>query len=378
MRRTIISTIGTSLLTQQIDRANTNEKDWYNLLRDSANLKQDSISPQVYKIILTLKERAMQQLKTVKIEQIRLASAELNGIYGIYNNNLNLAKEDIHFLITTDTLQGLITAQIVESFLREQGVYNITIFRPLGLSTANTENFSLGIDELLVWLEDTIPPLKQQGYLINFNLVGGFKSLQGYLNTIGMFYADEISYIFEGNNSELITIPRLPITIDIAQIKPHTLNLALLDAGAELNPLQVKDIPESMIAEIDGKITISTWGQLIWNQVKAKLLSKEILNFPRLVYQDTFKRDYNQIKESRERIKLQETLAKVSYLLEQNKGDTSVLKQDGGLQYDKYTNKSNIEHFRVNQGIRVSCHSEQGQLILYRYGKEPDINKNPF
>jgi hypothetical protein len=67
MRRTILSTIGTSILTQQIDRVNTNEKDWYNLLRDSANLKQDSISPQVYKIILTLKERAMQQLKTVKI-----------------------------------------------------------------------------------------------------------------------------------------------------------------------------------------------------------------------------------------------------------------------------------------------------------------------
>jgi len=36
MRRVVISTVGTSLLTNQINRANPDEKDWYVQLRDSA------------------------------------------------------------------------------------------------------------------------------------------------------------------------------------------------------------------------------------------------------------------------------------------------------------------------------------------------------
>jgi hypothetical protein len=40
MRRVILSTIGTSLLTNQINRANPDEKDWYAQLRDTANLKE--------------------------------------------------------------------------------------------------------------------------------------------------------------------------------------------------------------------------------------------------------------------------------------------------------------------------------------------------
>jgi hypothetical protein len=38
----------------------------------------------------------------------------------------------------------------------------------------------------------------------------------------------------------------------------------------------------------------------------------------------------------------------------------------------------NVDHFRVTQGVRVSCCSDQGKLILYRYGKEEEVNKNPY
>ena len=41
MRRVIVSTIGTSLLTNQINRANPEEKDWYSQLRDAANLNEN-------------------------------------------------------------------------------------------------------------------------------------------------------------------------------------------------------------------------------------------------------------------------------------------------------------------------------------------------
>ena len=346
-------------------------------MRDTANLSDRNTPDNVKQIISTLKQRASEKLAEAKIAQIRRASAELNGIYGVYQEDLSKGREDIHFLIATDTIQGKTTAEIVENFLKEQGIYNTSVQAPKGLSTASTEDFSLGIDDLIVWLQDTIPPLKASQYKVIFNLVGSFKSLQGYLNTIGMFYADEIIYIFEGEKSDLITIPRLPIAVDTSLIKPHTLQLALIEAGVEPSIKETTEIPEAMLAEIDGKMILSTWGKLIWERCKGELLSNELLEFPHLKYRDSFRADYNKVKDGQVKVKLQETLAKVSHLLQQNKGDISILKKDGGLQYDKYTNKGDIDHFRVTQGVRVSCHSEQGTLILRRYGKEPDVNKNP-
>ena len=71
-------------------------------------------------------------------------------------------------------------------------------------------------------------------------------------------------------------------------------------------------------------------------------------------------------------------MAKVSRLLVESDGDTSIVKKHGGVQYDKYTNKGNIDHFRVTQGLRVSCTTANGNLLLHRYGKEPDVNDNPW
>jgi putative CRISPR-associated protein (TIGR02619 family) len=377
MRRVILSTIGTSLLTNQINRANPEENKWYSYLRDTANLNEDKIPDNIKQIITTLKQRADTQLSGNKIPEIRRASAELNGIYGIYQENLSQGNEDIHFLISTDTAQGKGTAQIIEGFLRKQGLNNTSIYTPSGLSTASTEAFSLGIDDLIVWLQDTIPAYKASKYKISFNLVGSFKSLQGYLNTIGMFYADEIIYIFEGDKSDLITIPRLPVAVDIDSIKPHTLQLALLDAGAELAMSETQGIPEAMVAEIDRKMMLSTWGQLIWNQCKNELLSGDLLDFPRLEYQDTFRADYNKAREKHKRVKLQETLATVAYLLNKSNGDTTILRQHGGIQYDRYVNMENIDHFRVTLDTRVSNTISHGKLILRRYGLEPEVNNNP-
>ncbi|HBY78001.1 MAG TPA: CRISPR-associated protein, partial [Cyanobacteria bacterium UBA11148] len=207
MRRVVISTVGTSLLTNQADSQEEKQR-----LNNEANCKDDQISSEVEGIITKLKEKASAKLKGTDAE-IRKASAELNGVYGLYKGNLKQGtekgKQDLHFLIATDTTQGQATAQIVQSFLQDKGF--IVEIPPLEkLSTASTDNFTHGITELIKWIDETIPGYKKSGYEIYFNLVGGFKSLQAYVNTIGMFYANEIIYIFEGHNSEVITIPQLP------------------------------------------------------------------------------------------------------------------------------------------------------------------------
>ncbi|MDJ1172366.1 CRISPR-associated protein [Roseofilum sp. BLCC_M154] len=372
MSKVIISTVGTSLLTKQIDNKNQEERDWNKILRDYANLTAEQTPEKVKEIIEILKTRAKQTLKNKSIKNIRASSAELNGIYGLYEEQIDKAKQDVHWLIATDTAQGEATAQVVNQFLISQNI-PAQVYQPKGLSTLTTQAFTEGIDDLLDHLRSVL-----EGYdKVIFNLVGSFKSLQGYLNTIGMLYADEIIYIFEGENSELIKIPRLPIKVDEDKLKEYVVPLAFMDTGLGLSPSEVQGIPEAMIGDIDGEKVLSTWGKLIWDASKESFLSKDLLDLKRIQYSDRFREDYNKIKNDRERTKLQEVLVKVSVLLEKSNGSTSLLKQDGGIQYDKYTNKGDIEHFRVTQGLRVSCTTENGVLHLRRYGKEPEVNNNP-
>jgi len=374
MRRVVISTVGTSLLTNQINRANPDEKDWYVQLRDSANLHNEADTPSsVQKIIKVLRKRASQKLLQSQTAVIRAISAELNGLYGLYDNQLVMAQQDVHFLISTATFQCKTTAGVIRDFLQEQGLSSVEVYTPSDLSTASTGDFSSGIDDLIVWLRENIAGYKASGFKVYFNLVGGFKSLQGYLNTIGMFYADEILYIFEGKGAELIRIPRLPISLDCQAIEPHKVTLALMDAGLDM--LINDKIPESLVLKLDGLMTLSNWGNLVWGECKKSLLSGELLAFPSLSFEDSFRQDYKKIGRPEDKVKLQETLAKVSCLLEQHQGDSGALKKDGGLQYENFIGKQ-IGHFRVDRGLRVTCVAKKGVLLLRRYGQHA-VNENP-
>ena len=381
MNRIVISTVGTSLLTNQINRSvdkNNQGKSWYDLLRDTANLTEIETPNEIKEITNTLQKRAEHTLKNSQIVKIRRASAELNGIYGLYNGNLNLGKQDIHWLIATDTTQGSTTANIVESYLRSQGLMNVNTYTPSKLSTKETDSFLKGIAELINWMQETIPPYKKQNYQICFNLVGSFKSLQGYLNTIGMFYADEIIYIFEGENSELITIPRLPIIVNSEEIEPYKVSLAMMDVGEIPIHLEIaKNVPNNWIFSDGNQMTLSTWGQLLWNQCKDKLLSQKLLKFPQIEYTSTFKDDYKP-KPVHEKIALQKQLARVSCLLNSKKNGISAVGQDRIFGLRKYEGKHNdIDHFNLPKGRRVSCLTQGNILKLRHYGEHDYVNNNP-
>lgn len=376
MQKVVISTVGTSLLTNQIKRETENT--WYGCLRNTANLSQKEIEekhPDVANIIHDLQQRASKKLDSTDIRAIRLASAELNGIYGLYKGNLESGRtnRDIHWLIATDTGQGIATAKIVKEFLLKQGI-SADYYAPHELSTASTEKFSNGVDNLITWLEENIVPYKQSHFKICFNLVGSFKSLQGYLNTIGMFYADEIIYIFEGQDSALITIPRLPISVDYSVIEPYKVQFALMHAGAVVPAVLMPGLPESMVYPPgENELTLSTWGQLVWNQCKKEMLSSELLPFPKLQYRPSFVDDYKKILDKGERVKLQETLAKVSYLLNKSNDGLALLAEDRGLKYSRYQNSNKIDHFRVDLSQRISCEAVSGELVLRYYGSHAHV-----
>ena len=262
MPRFILSTVGTSILTNLIDRRNPTEANWWNTLRDSANLKLDELDPETKKVIDTLAGRALEKLLKDDAATNRRISAELNGIYGIYGGTLPSNSPDQHWLITTDTAQGQKTGELIQDFLTDQK-FTVSIFTPEGLSTKDTESFTTGTKELIPWLEDTVPGYGR--FHVIFNLVGGFKSLQGYMNTFGAFYADEVVYIFEAQTADLIKIPRLPIQIDDTVIQNHLVQFALMDAGKLYLAHELKGIPETLLEFVEDNgetyAGLSAWGQ---------------------------------------------------------------------------------------------------------------------
>lgn len=377
----VLSTVGTSILTNLIDRGNPTEGTWFGTLRDSANLKQDELGSETKKVINTLSDRALEKLLENDIGINRKISAELNGIYGIYRGELPENCDDCHYLICTDTAQGQQTGELIKDFLESRKI-TVSVVTPSQLSTKNTDVFAAGTKELIRWLEDTVSWQRDSGSgnEVIFNLVGGFKGLQGYMQTFGAFYADEIVYIFEGS-TELIRIPRLPIQIDTTMIENHLMEFALMAVGKLYPREKLAGIPETMLELVDenGKTEagLSAWGELLWHRTKSDLLSEELLELPRLVYEGSFINNCQNLN-SQQQIDLQETLAKIAVVLEDTDGNiTELNKKVSGLNFEQLTNYDGICTFRITQGVRVSCEITNNGLNLRRYGQHDDVYKNP-
>lgn len=384
MSRLVISTVGTSLLTNEINEKK-DPKSWIHDLKKSANWTQEKIetssdySHVSSKIIATLVTRVEKKLNDSNILEIREMSAELNGIYGLYDEKIEDAILDTHILITTDTAQGRASAQIIELFLNSKGLTNITSWIQPELSLASSNIFTESIAKLIPVMQETILDSKKNNYRIFFNLVGGFKALQGYFNTIGMFYADEIIYIFE-SSKELIKIPRLPVKIKIEEVEPYKVSLAMMEQGdVPVSWEQGRKVPQEWVVVDGEEKTLSTWGQLIWSQCKKQLLSQnELLKFPKIEYMQVFEEDYK-IKPGNEKVILQENLARVACLLLNNNDGISAMKQDGIFRLRRYSKGTNrdIDHFDLPKDRRISCIAVGNNLRLRHYGEHNYVNDNP-
>ena len=318
-------------------------------------------------------------MKKADITKLRKSSAELNGIIGLYDEQLPEESDDIHFLIATETYQGQVAAEVLQKFLNKH-FPTVQVFTPSGLNTADKSSFEQGIKDLLKWCDETLPGYRHSGTEIIFNLTGGFKSLQGYLNTIGMFYADRITYIFE-TGKEVINIPRLPIHLEEKLFENYAgqfLQLSQSSDGVLCHKLA--DIPSVMLDQIDDHCLLSTWGTLAWNNAKEAVLDKSLIDLPMIAYEDSFKRDFEKSREAREKVKLQETIAKVSCLLQENNGDSGCLRagRGGGILYDNFSGKnSHLGHFRLGKGPRISCEYKNRTLHLRHFGSHDYVNNSP-
>ena len=375
-KKLIVSTVGTSLLTQQVTTAERS------LITRSANDTEQECPQEIKTLVFDLLKRGLTELNSGDPVRIRRASAELNGLIKLNSDRIPLPENDVHFLVATDTFQGRVTANALKDFLEQQCGSTAYVYVPEKLSTIDGQHFSDGVKNLLKFFEGEQPieGYRQAGYEIVFNLSGGFKSLQGFLNTIGQFYADRIIYIFESLSGELIQIPRLPLSINMTCFKDNPTAFALLVAGKVYTQKDFPKVPECLLDEVEGQVILSLWGELMWNKVKSEIFAHTLLKFPLLKYNGSFEKDFKESKVASDIVRLQETLAKVSVILERNSGSTASLKTDGGILYEDLCTLYQghpIGHFRVGIGPRVSCISENGGLTLRHYGAHDDVIKNP-
>ena len=267
----ILSTCGTSILTNKV------EGDIKQALTVNANAKNadDAQEGDRGKIEAHIRERR-EALSAAALD-VRGLSAELNGILAYYGGHIAKGRNDFHCLLATDTWQGEATAGIVKDWLDGQGVRNVEVHRHPGLQTADWPSFQSSLADLVKWCEENVKPRRQPPRdRVVFNLSGGFKSETGFLQMLGMFYADEIIYLFE-RSAELMRIPRLPISMaDEPAVRGDLRDFRRAAMGLSVTA------PKSGVYwfEDDGQYTLTAWGEFVFARHKENFYAREVLDSP--------------------------------------------------------------------------------------------------
>lgn len=175
------------------------------------------------------------------------------------------------------------------------------------------------MSELIEWCDATLKNYQNNSQVnVIFNLTGSFKSVNGFLQAVGMFYADECVYIFQFS-SELLRIPRLPITLDsTGVIEQHLTTFRQLEYQ-QLPLSQCQGIPETLLFRDGEFVGLSEWGKLLWKQAKSNYYERELL-LPwssKLVYSTEFGNSVERVQPDR-LFTLNERLDDLSRYLETN------------------------------------------------------------
>ena len=356
-----VTTCGTSILT---NKASDEDK---KVIHPNANKREGDYSP----------EERERLLKFVEARRTaRKMSAELNGFIGCYlrdGGKFSDAREDVHFLIHTDTWQG----QLVAEMLRDWGASKGIAMTPIlieDLNTASLEEFRLGIGKLIRWCLDTLPGYRASGYRVVFNLVGGFKSLQGYMQTLGMFHADETVYIFE-SGGELLSIPRMPVDFEASAkqtVLDHFETFRRMQRG-DLPLEECAGIPETMLNIIGGRCTLSEWGEIIWGAVREDRYKAELLPplSPLLAFSEKMRSEALQFKNDGPRmLLLNQAMDRLSRYLDSGRKDNL-----SGCDYKKLTGKAvpgathEFDLWPDKRGWRGFCHEDGPRVIVDSIGE---------
>lgn len=250
------------------------------LVRATANHTRRELTTEQATALDALLHQCRERLAEANVQEARKLSAELNGLFGYLGEDLaKAAPGDVHYLLHSDTYQGEQLAGMLLDKLQGQKLA-ASLVRVEGLNTASVDSFRFAMNWLVKWCGEALPGYRQQGYRVVFNLPGGFKSFQGFMQALGSLYADQCIYIFDGS-SEVLRIPRLPMALELVpQVAEH---LALFRRLAVWKTLPARDpavaaVPESLLEQIGGEVALSALGAVAWQEAAGQLLGRALLS----------------------------------------------------------------------------------------------------
>jgi hypothetical protein len=206
-----------------------------------------------------------------------------------------------HLLIQSSTAVGEAAAELITAALKGRGRDIVELRSAAGLQTDDGTSLRDALVDLTKRFEETLPGYRASGWAITFNLNGGFKSVSGFLQALGMLYADRCVFRFEGAR-DLIEIPRLPIQLaDVDEVRRNLVIFRKIMNGYPVDENSVTRIAESLLLAHDGRVEFSFWGDVVWNRAEAVVLSEELCAplSPRLRLTDQVRRSFDGLPRNR-------------------------------------------------------------------------------
>jgi len=354
----ILTSCGLSILTNYLREFNI----FPNKIYKYSNATKDEIDENFLKKIELAIDDLKEKIITFDDEKLKKLSAELNALVTFYNGNFD--KNDFHMLLHTDTYFGKLSTEVLEVFLKGKGL-QVNKFLAKDLKTSSLEEFQIALSEVVKDLSNILEGYKASSYEIVFNLTGGFKGVNAFLQTMASLYADKSIYIFE-TGDELLNIPRLPVTIDMEFFKENYEILRKLELG--IYDKEVEKLPQSIVMKIGDEYTLSPWGEMVWQKFKSEYykddLKKLVVN--NIVYSNEFIKDVEKLNPL-EKLQLNKNLEK----LEDYKINGINLKS---LNYHSLSGEISQKYshefylFDGNDSRRCFCNENNGKIIIEKIG----------
>jgi len=305
-------------------------------------------------------EKLKKEIVNLSYEKLKKLSAELNALLSFYEQGFK--KQDVHLLLYTDTYFGKKVAEVLKVFLESKGIFVID-FLAKDLKTSSLEEFQLALSEVVKGVSEIINGYKLQIYEIVFNLTGGFKSVNSFLQTMASLYADKSIYIFE-TSSELLEIPRLPIVIDEKFFEKNFNIFRRLEKGLMVEREILEKLPKSIILKIENEYTLSAWGEIVWQKYKNEIFSKVLIQpiIENIKYSKEFIKDFEKLNPT-EKYQLNKSIEKLeNYVIKKENLKSLRYHSLSGQIKEKYSNE--FYPFDGNDSRRIYCNEVDGNIIL--------------
>lgn len=240
MVRTILTTVGTSLLT--------------NFSRQHGDVGADT------------EERILRFLRESSPEQ---ASAETNSLSRLLKDG------DRIVFLHSETDEGKLCAAALDKYFTSQG-HSCEVREIPALSYHQSRFKMRGLRSLVAMMIDMIRKEADQGFEVMINATGGFKAEIAYATLVGLLFDVPVYYIHEAFR-EIIEMPPSPIAWDYSLLADYEEFFEWLNTDLRLTKdvdARLKVLPDEvklLLSEEDGYTMLSPAGEVFYEAYLAHL-----------------------------------------------------------------------------------------------------------